>query len=606
MAERPQSAFQNNSNFDPDIPQMYKHFVTGGSTPGDNEAGENVGIDDLRGQISIGVTGQTTKNLIASLNISPTSKTPAPSANTSTPVQLAQESRCHTFFRILGFPVINKDKSAFYNPGLDVVKVPGVTRKISLATKIQIASNIDPKFETLSQIRESYANNTLHVFNVPTSVEAGVLSLMSGTYGENGAPNLRKFTSDSFKNGDDPFDFEVNNQVNKISIFSTYSLVGDNKVLLADYQDSNGRKPNASITNPSVFQQHFHIIKPFMVDPRIDFSIWSNESKTSTGLSKRVAVPFVPNATYLKANSTSFCERPLLEKIITERFSQFNSIVDSGTATTDIVNYVKEVKSIQTINIGDVTISQLFSNSIYKLSEQAAFAQYLSIIRAMMYKLSKAIHTIYAVQGDYYWLPVPSPLGPDNGSGARAVPLNKNVSSDLLTSYDFDIAFNQAQVLMSNINATVSQANTKPDRGGFAFNAFFNYKLPFDSSASDAQGNVSAQTQETLGSTRLKQLNDASKALQVVEMIMGEFSGFGLCDIIAIMAALYVMPKEDLLGFLDDDAIVRAENSLKQPLAGQRPNIQEALDSLTKTVKGFYQIMDQVFQDQFHNNGPEI
>jgi hypothetical protein len=605
MAERPQSAFQNNSNFDPDIPKMYKHFVTGGSTPGDNEAGENVGIDDLRGQISIGVTGQTTKNLIASLNISPTSKTPAPSANTSTPVQLVQESRCHTFFRILGFPVINKDKSAFYNPGLDVVKIPGVTRKISLATKIQIASNIDPKFEALSQVRESYANNTLRVFNVPTSVEAGVLSLMSGTYGENGAPNLRKFTSDSFKNGDDSFDFEVNNQVNNISIFSTYSLVGDNKILLADYQDSSGRKPNASITNPSVFQQHFHIIKPFMVDPRIDFSIWSNESKTSTGLSKRVAVPFVPNAKYLKANSTSFCERPLLEKIITERFSQFNSI-DSGTATTNIVNYVKEVKSIQTINIGDVTISQLFSNSIYKLSEQAAFAQYLSIIRAMMYKLSKAIHTIYAVQGDYYWLPVPSTLGPENGSGARAVPLNENVSLDLVTSYDFDIAFNQARVLMSNINANVFQANTKPDRGGFAFNAFFNHKLPFDSSASDAQGNVSAQTQETLDSIRLKHLDNASKALQVVEMIMGEFSGFGLCDIIAIMGALYVMPKEDLLGFLDDDAIVRAENSLKQPLAGQRPNIQDALDSLTKTVKGFYQIMDQVFQDQFHNNGPEI
>ncbi len=606
MADTPQSAFQNNSNFDPSITKMYKHFVTGGSTPNDNETGENVGIDDLRGQISISVTGQTTKNLIASLNISPTSQTPSNSPSTSTPVQLAQESRCHTFFRILGFPVINKDKSAFYNPGLDVVRIPGVTRKISLAKKIQIASNIDPKFEALSQARETYINNTLHVFNVPQSVEAGVLALMSGTYGENGAPNLRQFTSDTFKNGDDSFDFKTENQVNKISIFSAISLVGNNKILLADYQDSSGVKPNAGITNPSVFQQHFHIIKPFMVDPRIDFSIWANESKTSTGLSKRVAVPFVPDAMYLKANTTSYCERPLLEKIISERFSAFNTIVDSGEAATDIINYVKEVKSIQSINIGSVTISQLFSNSVYKLSEQAAFAQYLSIIRAMMYKLSKAIQVIYSAQGDYYLLPVPSVLGPENGCGIRAVPLNTNVSSDLMTPFDFDIAFNQAQVLMSNITSSVSQANTTPDPGGFAFNAFFNYKLPFDPSASDSEGNVSEQTQETLGSIRQKQLSDAAKALQTVEMIMGEFSGFGLCDIIAIMGALYVMPKEDLLGFLDDDAIVRAEQVMKQSLSSQRPLIQNSMDSLTKTVKGFYQIMDQVFQDQFNNNGPSV
>lgn len=606
MAERPQSAFQNNSNFEPDITKMYKHFVTGGSTPNDNETGENVGIDDLRGQISISVTGQTTKNLIASLNINPKSTKPSNSTSTSIPVQLAQESRCHTFFRILGLPVINKDKSAFYNPGLDVVKIPGVTRNISLDDKIQIASNIDPKFEQLSQVRESYANNTLHVFNVPESVEAGVLSLMSGTYGENGAPNLRKFTSDTFKNGDDSFDFDIKNQINKISIFSTFSLVGNNKILLADYQDSSGVKPNASITNPSVFQQHFHIIKPFMVDPRIDFSIWANESKTSTGMSKRVAVPFVPNATYLKANSTSYCERPLLEKIISERFSQFNSVVDSGQATEDIVNYVKEVKNIQSINIGDVTIGDLFSNSIYKLSEQSSFAQYLSIIRAMMYKLVQAINTIYAAQGDYYWLPIPSTSGPENGCSIRAVPLNSNVSSDLMTPFDFDIAFNNAQVLLSSSSVSTSQANSTPDRGGYAFNAFFNYKLPFDASASDSEGNVSAQTQETLGSIREKELNGASKALQTVEMIMGEFSGLGLCDIIAIMGALYVMPKENLLGFLDDDAIIRAEAALKQPLADDRPEIQDAMDALTKTVKGFYQIMDQIFQDQFNNNGSDI
>jgi hypothetical protein len=87
-------------------------------------------------------------------------------------------------------------------------------------------------------------------------------------------------------------------------------------------------------------------------------------------------------------------------------------------------------------------------------------------------------------------------------------------------------------------------------------------------------------------------------------MIMGEFSGLGLADIVAIMGSLYVMPFEDLLGFLDDDAIVRAEEVLEQPadsLKNKRSGITDAMTSLCNTVNGFYQIMDQIFQDYLNN-----
>lgn len=608
QTDTPQSNFQDDQNFDPDIPQMYKDFVTGGATPSDSEPGENIGIDDLRGQISISVTGQTTKNLITSLNISPTSTKPSNSPNTATPVQLAQESRCHTFYRIIGFPVVNKDKTDFYNPGLDVVKQAGVPRNISLEKKIQIASNIDPKFESLSQAREVYANNTAQVFSVPESVEAGVLALMSGTSGENGSTNIRSFTSDTFKNGDDAFDFEKNNQSNPISIFSAVTLVEDREVFLADFQDpgadpSLSFKPNAGVTNPSVLRQHFHIIKPFMVDPRIDFSIWSDKSKTSINTSRRVAVPFVPDATFLKANSTSFAERPLIEKIITERFSQFNNTTDAGQATEDLVNYVKDIKSIQSVKIGTVSVSEIFSNKIFKLSEQSVFAQYLSIIQAMMFKLVKSIHTIQTAQSQYYWLPRPSNLGPEAGCAVREVPLNQNIDSTLITKKDFNIIYNKTQVAFSNITSSSSQANTSPDRGGYAFNAFFNHKLTFNHSTSQSQGDLSSNTMNTMASQRNKVLGDAGKALQIVEMIMGEYSGLGLCDIVAIVGSLYIMPKRDLLGLLDRDAIVRAEAILGQSLQSQRnESIQDVLDSLTKTVKGYYQIMDKVFQDFLNNN----
>jgi hypothetical protein len=108
-------------------------------------------------------------------------------------------------------------------------------------------------------------------------------------------------------------------------------------------------------------------------------------------------------------------------------------------------------------------------------------------------------------------------------------------------------------------------------------------------------------------------LEEAGDALQIIEMIMGEFSGLGLADIVAIMGALYVMPLNDpaskgtgnLLGFLDEDAVIRAEEILVLPdgtLQNVRSGITPAMTSLCNTVNSFYQIMDQIFQDYMNNN----
>jgi hypothetical protein len=601
--DTPQTNFQSNQNFDPDVRQMYKHFVTGGATVGDNEQGQNVGIDDLRGQISVSVTSQNTKNLLAALNISPTSETPAPTTNTSTPVQSVQESRCHTFYRIIGFPVVSQDQATFYNPGFDSIKGVNITRKITLATKIMIAGNVGSAFEAISQARETYAAGTSQIFSVPESVEAGVLALTSGTYGSNGNVNIRKFAQ-PFLQSTYAFDFNVNNQSYAApgDILSTTSLVGDKEITLADYQDATGVKPNPGAGGYKILLQHRHIIKPFMVDPRIDFSVWTAESKTAPGIAKRIAVPFVPNASYLKTSDTGTAERPLLEKVITERFSSFNTATDAGMATADLISYVQNFKTIQSINIGSTPISNIFTNSAFKVSQQQSFAQYLSTIQALMFKLVDSMRIIHARQGSYYWLPIPSISGPEGGSTVRSVPLNSNVSTDLMTINDFDIINNQAQVILSSLTPTIATSTSTPDAGGYAFS---NYKLTFDTSTSDSVGDLSTRTQNNLNTQRNRLLSQASDALQIVEMIMGEFSGLGLADIVAVMGALYVMPATDLLGFLDDDAIVRAETVLGQQsgsLQSQRPNIADAMASLANTVNAFYQIMDQVFQDYLNNN----
>lgn len=603
-----QGNFQSNQNYDPDIRSMFKDFVTGGNTPDNNAPGQNVGIDDIRGQISVSVTGTKTADLIKSLNINPTANTIAGTPNTTTPVLLAQESRCHAFYRIIGFPVVATD-NRFYNPGLDVIKQVDssgkpIARKITLSEKISIASGVGDKFEGISQAREAYSAGTSQIFANPNSVEAGVLALTSGTYGSNGSVNKRNFAAPFTNNpSGDPFDFNITDQSYNSpgNIKSTYTLVGNKEVLLANYQDANGTTPNQSIGGYKILFQHEHIIIPFMVDPRIDFSIWSNESKTSSGLSKRIAVPFVPDASFLKASSTSYAERPLLEKIITDRMSQFNQTVDAGQAVSSVVQFVQDFKTIQSVNIGNTLVSNIFSNTIFKTSQQDAFALYLSIIQALMFKLVDSMRIVHAAQGKYYWLPIPSNSGPEGGCTIRDVPLNSKISSDLMTPGDLDIVMNQAQVLFSNINTTASQATSIPDRGGYAFAGFFSHKLTFDSSTSNSQGDLSSKTMETITSKRTRLLNRAAEALQVIEMIMGEFSGLGLADIIAIVGSLYVMPLTSVVGFLDDDAYARAKTILGGNLP-TRDDIVVSMKSLASTVNGFYQIMDKVFQDYLNNN----
>lgn len=608
MSDTPQSNFQSNQNFDPDIRKMHKHFITGGNTPDDNDTAQSVGIDDLRGQISVSVTGQTSSNLIKALNINPATETPAPTPTTSTPVQLAQESRCHAFYRIIGFPVVSEDKKTFYNPGFDIIKQidsggKPIKRKVDLAFKLKVAGNVGSQFEAISRARESYAAGTAQIFSVPESVEAGVLALTSGTYGSKSNVNKRLFAQPFIVNNE-PFDFSLGSQAYSSpgNILMNSSWVGDKEVIFADYQDATGVKPNPGIGGYKILRQHSHIIKPFMVDPRIDFSIWASESKTTSGLSRRVAVPFVPDASYLKTSDTAKAERPLLEKIITEAYSVL-SPTDAGDAVTNAIDYVKANKDIQTISIGGVQVGDIFSGKVFKASQQQAFAQYLLTIDALMAHLVASMNIIHAAQGIYYWLPIPAANGPEAGCTTRDVPLNQNISTDLITSDDFNIIKNQVQVILSSVTSIIAQPTATPDPGDYAFS---NYKLTFDPATSDSQGDWGAKTKETLAAKRNRVLSKAGEALQVVEMIMGEFSGLGLADIIAVMGALYTMPPTDLLGFLDEDAIDRAEVVLKaQPgsLRAQRPSdITQPMTSLASFVNGFYKIMDQVFQDYFNNN----
>jgi hypothetical protein len=195
-------------------------------------------------------------------------------------------------------------------------------------------------------------------------------------------------------------------------------------------------------------------------------------------------------------------------------------------------------------------------------------------------------------------VPVPNIAGPENGLNVQGVFLSTNITPDFVTAADQSIIQAKLRVTVNQINAQTAQISSNPDKGGFAFD---NFKNNFGTDTTSSLGDIGTQSLQKLTDIRNNDLRKANDALRTVEIIMGEFSGLGLCDIIAVMGSLYIMPKESLLGFLDSDAILRMNKKLN--LNETSPGINKAMADLTNTVQGFYNIMDQIYQDITQNNG---
>jgi hypothetical protein len=78
---------------------------------------------------------------------------------------------------------------------------------------------------------------------------------------------------------------------------------------------------------------------------------------------------------------------------------------------------------------------------------------------------------------------------------------------------------------------------------------------------------------------------------------MGEFSGFGICDMYTIISALYLVDDAVLLSLLDDAAYERAKDSnfkLSLPNIKRIP-ISEALKKLTEAIKNLYLTTDAIY-----------
>lgn len=556
-----QENYYSNQPFSINIDKIYSDFIKE--------------IDQIRSYTNTS-NPNNTKNLFNSLQ----DNNKSISNNITSEVTL-QESRCHAFFRLIGFPVASKDYSSnkIYNPGFDAVKSKDKTLK--LTDKINIAKAPISGFEKLSLERELYPLKLLSIFSNNSSIDAATLALSSGTCGHQKI-NLRSFVAPL--ENDDPFNMTIQSYTVELN-----SLVGKNEVSLLEYQTPDGETPK------KLGKTRKHIIKPFIVDPKIELSV--------TPSSRRVAVPFVPDKNHTKISPEVFVKRPLIEKVIRDRFAITNQENGLGNSSKELVNYIKTISSIKDEEI----INKISNSDYFDLNDKSKFVYFLNVIQEMVVKLIGSINVINKVQSLHYWVPLPSINGPEDGCSVRNVFIPTLLSEKLLASFplaDKNILMKQIQTDLSQLSSQASSLNGIADVGGFVFNDFF--PNTFTSETSEAHGNNSKETLDRLVNIRNKNLKQANDALRTIEIIMGEFSGLGLCDIIAILAALYIMPKEQLIGFLDEDAktrlfAIREFAYVKEITLGA--NYTETMTTFTSTVKDFYNLMDKIYKDKLKNNG---
>lgn len=470
-----------------------------------------------------------------------------------------QESRCHAFFRLIGFPVVNKNKSSIYNPGFNIDKT-------NLEINTSISTFPIPGFNDLSVKRETYINEFLKIFSNNTSVNASVLALST--------VNIRNI-ADTLKNAAaDPFDVDINDQLNSIN---TGGLIGNNQVELTSYIDANGDTPELSF-------QRFHIIAPFIVDPRINFSVQPS--------SNLVAVPFQYDKSQLLIGENTYVKRPLIEKVIRDRFTAQDAST-LGTAFASAQNYINKVPTVTDSKI----ISQMVNN-VYQLSDDTQLAKYVNIISAMVKELITAQQNIKSLQNQYYWLPIPSTIGPEGGCNVRDIIVSKSLTKNFITDADQSLILQTLKVISQQINIEVANLSGVPDPGGFISPTINS----LDNKTTEGFGNNTLNQLNDLNSARNSVMEDNGKYLRTIEIIMGEFSGLGLCDIIIIMAALYLMPPNSLLGFLDEDALTRATNLNVITIADMPNDFEKSMGDFVSTANVFYNLMGKIYEDASQNN----
>jgi hypothetical protein len=465
-----------------------------------------------------------------------------------------QESRCNAFFRMIGFPVIDSEGTRSFSPGFD----PDTNRNADkIQKKLDIANSALLKFTSILDERELYPKGSTTIFQ---------------TQGDNATALA---ISSIFPR---PFDKQLKVGLTPLDIDVQVFDVPDRANVQSDFSTVVGYPTTST-----------HILKPFMVDPRIDISITPSNS--------RICVPFLEDKSKTQLSRGNYLKRPYIERVMRVRFNNTNVIAppvgkeEINQFINDILSFVKTNSDITTPTLVEFTNNAL--SSLHK-SEIMVFTKFVNILEALVSELVKSIIETGKIRANINWKPIPNVNGPEFGCTTNDVngtdPNNKKIESNInelenikfLTETEFDIGLNA------------------PDLGNFSFSNIDD--IIFGSLKNVSQFYDKQLT--TLNRRRDETASAANDCLRKIEIITGEFSGLGLLDIIAIQAALWVIDPNALLGLIDDDAVARMQkiNSLKTDTSGRMSPLNALTEFETK-LSEIYVLINAFYTDIFNYGG---
>ena len=163
-------------------------------------------------------------------------------------------------------------------------------------------------------------------------------------------------------------------------------------------------------------------------------------------------------------------------------------------------------------------------------------------------------------------------------------------SNTLSTKLDQAILIAYAKSITDKINADATAIKGVPNPNSYSIT-----KTDFTSKTSSGLGDNNESDLESSNESRDRVLTSAGKHLRTIEIIIGEFSGLGLCDIVAITGALKILPLGNLYGLLDDDAYNRMKTALPTAL-DKRETFIDSISKLSENVEAYYNLMDSQYK----------
>jgi hypothetical protein len=429
------------------------------------------------------------------------------------------ESRAHTFYRMIGLPVIS-DSGIFYNPGFnsnltqtDQLLQSSVARAMASATtNMQIA-------------REKSISDRLAIFQksgVPAAIYGAALGVFDGQRKLNVlAPDGNYKSEDQQKIGADK---------PRISYLNKYYLLRDGTSIS---------------TTDMPFIDGVHILRPLTTDPVIERTV-----RTVNGASGMICQPFLKGRTDTRIEPNRYLRRPGIEFVLRMRLRQ-RTMGDSSVLGTNISSLAQanlsqtetsDLRAVaQALLDKKVTDQDLISvlNSA-KSIELITINTYIKTLKALVDMLIENFATIALVSSKITWSPSPNARGPEfgvqNGTDLRSSFGMAPIEVRLLTL--------EAKRQISTTLQTLSiDKNITPDQ--FALSEFQGVQKDYDTE-------IQKTEEEKKGYE-----DKGSNALRQIEILLGEISGLGLIDILAIWTALWAIDITALIALLDDSAFSR-------------------------------------------------